>query len=80
MQANKIAASATEKVEAAGPAEMVRLLLRLSDLLLTDAEMEFVRGLGGEIIVDSARLVAVMIPGRHLGTLAAHLPSVKVIE
>ena len=46
----KIASSAIEKVEAAGPDGKVRLLLKLNDLLLTDAEMEFVRGLGGEVI------------------------------
>ncbi len=79
MQA-KIGESAIERVEAAGPDEKVRLLLRLSDLLLSQAEMEFVQGLGGEIIVDSARLVAVTIPSRHLKTLAAHLPSVSAIE
>lgn len=79
MQA-KIGESAIEKVESAGPEEKVRLLLRLSDLLLSQAEMDFVHDLGGEVIVDSARLVAVTIPGRHLRTLAAHLPSVSAIE
>jgi hypothetical protein len=79
MQA-RIGESAIETVEAAGPDGKVRLLLKLNDLLLTDAEMEFVRGLGGEVIVDSARIVAVSIPGRHLRTLAAHLPTVVGIE
>ncbi len=55
-------------------------LLRLSDFLLSDSEMEFVRGLGGTILCDSARLVAVTIPGRHLVTLAAHMPSVVAID
>lgn len=75
----KIAASAIAKVEGV-PDQPVRLLLKLNDLLLTDAEMEFVRGLGGEVIVDSARLVAVTIPSKHMTTLAAHLPSVSAIE
>jgi hypothetical protein len=79
MQA-RIGESAIAKVEAAGAGEKVRLLLRLNDLLLTNDEKEFVRGLGGEVIVDSARIVAVSIPGRHLRTLAAHLPSVLGIE
>lgn len=76
----KIAASANEQVEEAGPDVNVKVLLKLNDLLLSEAELEFVRGLGGEVIVDSARLVAVTIPARHVCTLALHLPSVKVIE
>ena len=76
----KMSETAIAKIEAAGPDEKVRLLLRLSDFLLSDSEMEFVRGLGGTILCDSARLVAVTIPGRHLVTLAAHMPSVVAID
>lgn len=76
----KVAETAIVKVLAAAPDEKVKLLLRLSDLFLTEAEKEFVSELGGTLIVDSARLVAVQIPSRHLVTLAVHLPSVIGIE
>lgn len=79
MQAS-ISRSAIEKVEKAQPEEPVKLLLRLSDLLLTDNEKEFVRQLGGTVVVDSARLAVVAIPSRHLVTLAKHLPSLMEIE
>lgn len=78
MQA-KLGESAIEKVEAAKAREPVKLLLLLSDLLLADDEKERLRKLGGEILCDSARVVAVKIPGRYLLDLA-ELPSVIKVE
>jgi hypothetical protein len=78
MQA-KIATSAIAKVEAVGPDDPVRLLLKLNDLLLPDEEMAIIHRLGGQIICDSARIAAVIIPARCLLDVA-ELPGVIRVE
>lgn len=78
MQA-RISRSAIARVEGVAPDELVRLLLKLSDLLLPDEEMAAIHRLGGQIVCDSARVAAVIIPARCLLEVA-ELPSVMRVE
>ena len=73
-----IAESAIEKVEAVGPDQIVRFIIRLNDGQLRPVEIEILRRLGMTEFLPFVGQASVAIPARHLLELAELATVVQV--